>query len=292
MQKTGGETLEMNAIDVLSALKNFSAKEEILRRLVTPEIEAAVAKIPKPVGSFGFDAWGYNEDQFKVALAAAKWLYDHYFKVQAFGLENIPKQGRVLIIPNHSGQLPMDGVLIGVAAATNPHGPRAARAMIERFFPTVPWLGNLLNAWGGVIGDPVNCTKMLETDEAIIVFPEGVRGSGKLYRDRYKLQRFGNGFMHLAVGRNTPIVPCGVVGCEETMPAVANIAPLAKLLGIPYAPIAPPFPLPARVVLNFGTPMVFKPVKTEEQVTEQVEEVKAAIRRLIDKGLQERPSRY
>ena len=282
----------MNAADVLGALKNFSAKEEILRRLVTPEIEAAVAKIPKPVGSFGFDAWGYNEDQFKVGLAGAKWLYDHYFKVQAFGLENIPRNGRVLIVPNHSGQLPLDGVLIGAAAATNPHGPRAARAMIERFFPTVPWLGNLLNAWGGVIGDPINCTKMLETDEAIIVFPEGVRGSGKLYKDRYKLQRFGNGFMHLAINHKTPIVPCGVVGCEETMPAVFNIAPLAKLLGIPYAPVAPPFPLPARVVLNFGEPIHFKPVKTEDEVTEQVEQVKHEIRRLIDKGMKERPSLY
>ncbi len=282
----------MNAADVLGALKNFSAKEEVLRRLVTPDIEAAVARIPKPVGSFGFDAWGYNEDQFKVALACAKWLYDHYFKVQAFGLENIPRAGRVLIVPNHSGQLPMDGVMIGVAAATNPHGPRAARAMIERFFPTVPWLGNLMNAWGGVIGDPVNCTKMLETDEAIIVFPEGVRGSGKLYRDRYQLQRFGNGFMHLAINHRTPIVPCGVVGCEETMPSLANIAPLAKMLGIPYAPIALPFPLPARVVLNFGKPILYKPVKTEEEVTVLVEQVKTEIRQLIAKGLKERPSVY
>jgi len=282
----------MNAAEVFGALKNFSAKEEILQRLVTPEIEATVAKIPKPVGSFGFDAWGYNEDQFKIGLGVMKWLYDHYFKVQAFGLENIPKSGRVLIVPNHSGQLPMDGVLIGVAAATNPHGPRAARAMIERFFPTVPWLGNLMNAWGGVIGDPINCTKMLEGDEAVIVFPEGVRGSGKLYKDRYQLQRFGNGFMHLAINHKTPIVPCGVVGCEETMPAVANIAPLAKLLGIPYAPIAPPFPLPARVVLNFGKPILYQPVKTEEEVTALVEQVKGEIRKLIDKGLKERPSLY
>jgi len=133
---------------------------------------------------------------------------------------------------------------------------------------------------------------MLEFGEPIIVFPEGVRGSGKLYRDRYKLQRFGNGFMHLAINHNAPIVPCGVVGCEETMPAVANIAPLAKLLGIPYAPIAPPFPLPARVVLNFGEPMHFKPARNENEVTERVEQVKAEIRRLIDKGLQERPSLY
>ena len=283
----------MQIQEVLSLLKNFSAKEELLQRLVTPEIEALVAKIPKPVGSFGFDAWGYNEDSFKVGLAAFKLLYDHYFRVQVHGLEHIPKNGRVLIIPNHSGQLPMDGVLIGIATAANPNGPRAARAMIERFFPTVPWLGNLLNSWGGVIGDPVNCVKMLEAEEAIIVFPEGVRGSGKLYRDRYKLQRFGNGFMHLAMNQRTPIIPCGVVGCEETMPAIANLAPLAKLLGVPYVPVVPaPFPLPAKVILNFGEPMRFAPVRTEEEVTTRVEQVKAEIQRLINKGLQERTSIY
>ncbi len=276
----------------LARLPSLNLKEALLKRVVTPEVESAVARIPKPVGSFGYDAWGYNEDAMKVGLGGAKWLYDHYFQVEAHGLEHIPAAGRVLIIPNHSGQLPMDGVLIGVAAATNPHGPRAARAMIERFFPTVPWLGNLLNAWGGVIGDVVNCAKMLDTEEAIIVFPEGVRGSGKLYKDRYQLQRFGNGFLHLAANHDAPIVPCGVVGCEETMPAVYNIKPLAKALGIPYAPVAPPLPLPAKVILNFGPPMHFKPAKTEEQTTEQVEQVKTEIRRLIALGLAQRTKAY
>lgn len=274
-------------------LGTLDFKQRALARLVTPDIEDLVASIPKPVGSFGYDPWGYNEDRFKVALGAAKLLYDHYFRVTAHGLENIPSSGRVLLIGNHSGQLPMDGVLVGVAAATNPHGPRLARAMIERFFPTVPWLGNYMNALGGVIGDPVNCSKMLEMDEAIIVFPEGVRGSGKLYKKRYQLQRFGNGFMHLAMNHDTPIVPVGIVGCEETMPAVMNLKPIAKLLGLPYLPVVPSLlPLPARVYLNFGKPMHFGPAANETEVTERVETVKAELRRLIDLGLQERTSIY
>lgn len=277
----------------LEFLKHFNLKEEILQRLVTPDIEEAVAKTPKPVGSFGYDPWGYNENMAKVGMGVAKVLYEKYFRVTAHGLENIPKNGRVLIIPNHSGQLPLDGILVGYALATNPHGPRAPRAMIERFFPTVPWLGNVLNGLGAVIGDPLNCVKMLENDEAIIVFPEGVRGSGKLYKHRYQLQRFGNGFMHLAMQHNAPIIPCGVVGCEETMPAVANVAPLARLLGIPYAPVAPLLPLPARVYLNFGKPMHFKGnVDNEEEVTARVEKVKDEIRRLIDAGLKERTKLY
>lgn len=277
----------------MPSFRSLDVRQRIASALVTPEIEALVASIPKPIGSFGYDPWGYNEDTFKLGLGAARLLYDRYFRVVAHGLNHIPAQGRVLIVGNHSGQLPMDGVLVGVAAATNPHGPRVARAMIERFFPTVPWLGNLLNALGGVIGDPINCSRMLEMDEAVIVFPEGVRGSGKLYSKRYQLQRFGNGFIHLAMNHRTPIVPVGIVGCEETMPAVANLKPLAKLLGLPYLPLVPSLlPLPARVYLNFGPPMHFKPVTSETQATEQVETVKAEIRRLIQLGLDERTRLY
>mgnify|MGYP000665458457 FL=1 len=124
---------------------------------------------------------------------------------------------------------------------------------------------------------------------AVIVFPEGIRGSGKLYQDRYQLKRFGNGFMHLAMKYKAPIVPVGVVGCEETIPAIANIKPLARWPGIPYAPVAMPVVLPAKVQLNFGDPMVFDDLEIpEEQVTERVEQVKAAISELIDTGLSER----
>ncbi|MBA4286709.1 MAG: glycerol acyltransferase [Xanthomonadaceae bacterium] len=277
----------------MASLGSLDLRQRLVTSLVTPEIEALVASIPKPLGSFGYDPWGYNEDTFKLGLGVARLLYDKYFRVTAHGLENIPADGRVLLVGNHSGQLPMDGVLVGVAAATNPHGPRLARAMIERFFPTVPWLGNFLNALGGVIGDPVNCAKMLDMDEAIIVFPEGVRGSGKLYRKRYQLQRFGNGFMHLAMTHHAPIVPVGIVGCEETMPAIVNLAPIAKLLGLPYLPIVPSLlPLPARVYLNFGKPMHFPPAASEADVTEQVETVKTELRRLIQVGLDERTSLY
>jgi 1-acyl-sn-glycerol-3-phosphate acyltransferase len=261
------------------------------QRLVPSDIAEAFDRMPVNTGEFGFDPWGFNPDSAKVALTLVRFLYEKYFRVQTSGLESIPKQGRVLIIANHSGQLPMDGIMIGYAVATNPHGPRMARAMIERFFPTVPWIGNMMHQIGGIIGDPLNCVNLLKREEAVIVFPEGVRGSGKPYRLRYQLQRFGAGFMHLAMEHGTPVIPVGVVGCEETMPSLGSIVPLAKLLGIPYVPIAPLVPLPARVFLNFGEAMSFPgPIESEEQVVENVERVKDEIRKLIDRGLAERGS--
>ncbi|MDK9557698.1 lysophospholipid acyltransferase family protein [Marinobacter sp. M216] len=258
-------------------------------RLISEDLEHHVNRIRKPIGTLGYDPWGYNNEAVKYGLALTKQIYEKYFRVQAHGVEKVPSEGPVLIIANHSGQLPIDGLLIGYALASRKEKPRMPRAMIERFFPTVPWLGNLLNEVGAVLGDPVNCAKMLANDEAVIVFPEGIRGSGKLYRDRYELKRFGNGFMHLAMKYKAPIVPVGVVGCEETIPAIANIKPLAKTLGIPYAPVALPVVLPAKVHLNFGDPMYFDDLEIqEEQVTERVEKVKAEISRLIDKGLSER----
>ena len=259
-------------------------------KLVSKELDEKINQIRKPVGSLGYDPWGYNTDTVKIGYALVKQLYDKYFRVEAHGTEKVPSKGPVLIIANHSGQLPIDGILIGFALATRDKEPRMPRAMIERFFPTVPWLGNVLNQVGAVLGDPINCAKMLDNGEAVIVFPEGVRGSGKLYRDRYQLKRFGNGFMHLAMKYNAPIVPVGVVGCEETIPAISNLKPVAKSLGIPYFPVALPMVLPAKVILNFGDPLYFPANEdlTEEEVTRQVEQVKSAISELIDQGLSER----
>ena len=157
--------------------------------MVGDELESKLKALERSQNEYGVDPFGFSLEYALSAIAPMVWIYRHYHRVEVHGLDKVPK-GRVLLVSNHSGQLPMDGVLVGYALATNPHGPRAPRSMIERFFPTVPWLGNVLNAVGAVIGDPVNCAKLLEAGEAIIVFPEGVRGSGKLYRQRYQLQRF------------------------------------------------------------------------------------------------------
>lgn len=264
--------------------------KNLLKKIfVSEELEFLMKSMKKEVGSYGYDPWGYNEEVAKTALGVFKKLHDNYFRVEHRGLHNVPAQGRVLIIPNHSGQLPLDAGFIATSLATREKGPRLARGMAERWFPTVPWLGNFINLTGMVIGDPVNCGRMLEREEAIIVFPEGVRGSGKIFKERYKLKRFGNGFMHLAITHKTPIVPVGVVGCEETIISFADIKPLAKALAIPYAPLIIPFVFPAKVYLNFGEPMYFEgDITSEYEVAEKVEKVKKRIGELIEEGLENR----
>jgi len=135
--------------------------ERIKKAILPPEMAEQMERIPIAPGEFSRDPWGMDRDRTWLSFAVVKRLYDSYFRVQTNGLEHVPSKGRLLIIANHSGQLPMDGVLIGMAMSTNPHGARAPRAMIERFFPTVPFIGNAMNHLGAVIGDPENCRRML-----------------------------------------------------------------------------------------------------------------------------------
>ena len=271
----------------------MNALGEFLKNiLVSPALEQQFEQIEMPnVSASGWDPWGYNQDLALNCLPLIKWLYEDYFNVEVHDLERVPAQGRLLLISNHAGQLPLDGVMISAALMLREKDPRVARAMVARFFPTVPYVGSLMNACGAVIGDPVNCSTMLENEEAVLVFPEGTRGSGKLYKERYKLQRMGNGFIRLAVMHKTPIIPIGVVGSEETMPSVYNLAGLARMLGIPYFPVGPLLPLPAKISIRFGKPIFFDGDPDDSPLMYQhVELVRTEIDALIQEGLKARTS--
>jgi 1-acyl-sn-glycerol-3-phosphate acyltransferase len=267
-----------------------NGKPTILNKIFNDSsVDEYVNVFPNRVGSHGFDAWGFNIKNMKNNMRFTKFLYESFFKVEAFGLENIPKEGRCLVIPNHSGQLPFDGMLVAYAMLTNPNGARAPKAMVERFLPTVPFIGNWLSSVGAVIGDPVNCERMLDNEEAVIAFPEGVRGSNKLYKLRYQLQRFGSGFMHLAMKHDAPVIPVAVIGMEESIRSYADMKPLAKLLGMPVAPLVLPWVFPSKVFIYFGEPVYFKnDVYKEHDITERVNIVKKAIEILIQEGLAKR----
>lgn len=268
----------------------FDIVKDMADEVVNPKgLDDLLKRFPTSVGTYGFDPWGFNIRGVKATLGLGKVFYEKYFRVEVVGLENIPPEGRLLIIGNHSGQLPIDGFLLGYALLTNPHAPRACKSMMERFVPTVPFISSLFAEIGGAVGDPINAARMLEAEEAIIVFPEGSRGISKPFRKRYQLQKFGTGFMHLAVNHDTPIIPVGIVGCEESIISLGNPRRLADRLNLPAAPLLIPAVLPTKVVIHIGEPMYFeRAVDREDIMQDYVRDVKREIDRLINLGLKKR----
>lgn len=256
------------------------------------ELRDKLAKAPLELNSYGYDPWGLNVDVARRTLLAFALFYKYYFRVKAYGLENLPK-GRMLIIGNHAGQIAIDACMIGTATVLEADPPRFLRGMGEYWLPTIPFFNVFMARVGGVVGTPKNCIDILHHEEAVIAFPEGVRGMNKPFRDRYVLQEFGNGFMRLALQTNTPIVPVAVVGSEEQAPSLGNFAPLARLLAMPAFPIVLNFfPLPTRYHIYFGEPMEFRgnPNDEDEVIVRKVEQVKGRIHDMIQRGLRQRRS--
>jgi 1-acyl-sn-glycerol-3-phosphate acyltransferase len=246
----------------------------------------------RPEGEFGVDAFGYDPQYALSAVAPLVWLYKHYFRVETHGLENVPR-GRVLLIPNHSGQLPFDGAMIGIAMLTESRPPRVIRTMVEKWVATLPYVSTTYSRIGSIVGTPENCRRLLLHDEAILAFPEGMRAITKPFAQRYQLQPFGLGFMRLALETGAPIVPVGVIGAEEQAPALADFKVLAHLLGLPSLPVTPwgaPLPLPTKYHLHFGEPLTFQgPHDDEDQELERkVQVVKDALQGLLERGLADR----
>ncbi len=262
------------------------------------ELGERLRKIPNRINEFGFDPYGMSPDWMRRWALPALLLYRYYFRVETVGIEHVPA-GRVLVVANHAGQLPFDGLMLSMALLLEAEPPRIARGMGEYWIPRVPVVSVAAARGGTLVGTPENCVHMLENDECVMVFPEGVRGMNKPYAERYRLQRFGLGFMRLALETETPIVPVGIVGSEEQQPGLANLEGLAHLLGMPALPITLTFPwlgplgilpLPVKYRLYFGEPLRFEgsPAEEDAAVARRVEVVEDAIARLIERGLGER----
>ncbi len=278
-----------------------SALRERLRawtlELGGPGTRARLEKITPPRNEYGVDPYGLDVEYAVAAMAPFLWLYKRYFRVELHGADHVPAEGRVLIVSNHSGQLPFDAAMIAVGLLIEKDPPRVVRAMVEKWVPTLPFVSTFMARCGQIVGTPENCRRLLAADEALLVFPEGVRGLNKPFSERYRLQKFGPGFMRLALESGAPVVPCAVVGAEEQAPALVDLKPLARILGFPAFPITPtilPLPLPARYHVRFGEPMRFSgsPDDEDAELERKVDEVEAAVRALVDRGLAERRSIY
>lgn len=262
------------------------------------ELMKRVDQAAHHLNSAGFDPWGLDPGTIKRALVPVVWLYRNYFRVQVSGAENIPS-GRGLVIGNHSGQVPIDAMMVTASLLVEPEQPRLARGMVDRWVPSLPFVGTFFSRCGQVIGDPQNCHDLLDNDELVMVFPEGTRGIGKTIFQAYQLQEFGTGFIRLALQTKSPVIPTAVIGCEEIYPAIANIKPLAKLFRAPNFPITPFFPLlgpvgalplPLPIHIRYGKPIFLDddPDVAEATVVAYSRRVKEAIRREILQGLAQR----
>lgn len=194
-------------------------------------------------------------------MSLARVLYYHWFRVEVRGLEHTPRGG-ALVVANHSGTLPLDALMTQVALLD--HGNRHLRMLGADLVYTLPVLGHLARKSGHTLACPADAQRLLGQGELVGVWPEGFKGVGKLFSERYRLQRFGRGgFVAAALRAGVPIVPCSIVGAEETYPMLADFRVIARLLDIPYFPITPTFPLlgplglvplPTKWIIEFGEP--------------------------------------
>src|SRR3954463_3633103 len=183
------------------------------------------------------DEWGRSEHMRELVRRLYDPMYRHWFRAEWEGLEKIPADGGALLVSNHAGAIPSDAPAIMHGIETELGRP--VYGLADHFFKATPVLGTLWMRAGGVVAHPDNAYRLLrEQKQLALVFPEGSKGPGKTYNERYQLRRFGRGgFVQIAMRAGVPVVPIAVVGAEESMPILFNIAPVAKLLGIPYAPV-------------------------------------------------------
>ncbi len=260
------------------------------------EFEDRLSRVPLNLGQSGVDPFGLDPQWTKYVLAATAYLHRRYFRTEVFGARNVPA-GRVLLIANHSGQVPIDGAMIGAAMFMDVEPPRFTRAMVEKWSQTLPFVSLLFSRVGQVVGVPENAKRLLEDDEALLVFPEGSRGISKTFDKRYQLSDFGLGFMRLAIETRTPIVPVAVIGGEEQYVSLANLESLAKVLRMPAFPIMPQLlipggqlPLPTKYRIHFGEPMHFEGDADDDDsvIEEKVWGVRQTVQSMVNRGLRDR----
>lgn len=315
--RAGDRGLSLTSLlSVLEAMNPLSEAQPLvgeLAHLLTRQLEKlgfirilgqTVADLMDHV-SMDVDEFGYDqafEDKLRPLL---EFLFYTWWRVEMNGLENVPDRGRALLVSNHSGTLPFDGAMIkfGIRELHPQH--RITRVLMHDMFNSLPILGPILSKTGCVRACHENGQKLLEREHVTLVFPEGAKGTGKYFKNRYKLERFGRGgFVRLAARTSSPIIPVAVVGAEEIYPIMDNATLIAKLLNLPYFPITPTFPwlgvlglipLPSKWTIDIGEPIRFdhlseKDLDDDFLIDHLGNEVRLVIQNMIDNRLKKRKS--
>ncbi len=255
-----------DGIPVTDWLQAFTtASKEIFGEDWEPRLAEFLAFLRRRVtGDYAVDEYGFDaEITERFFYSAIRPIAEKWFRVEVRGADNIPSEGGALVVSNHSGTVPVDGLVTGVSI--HDHTGRHLRPLGADLVFRLPIIGEIARKAGATLACNADAERMLRGGELVGVWPEGFKGIGKPYSERYKLQRFGRGgFVSAAMRTGVPIVPCSVVGAEEIYPLVGNIPSLARLLGVPYIPITPLFPLlgplglvplPSKWLIEFGEPI-------------------------------------
>ena len=259
------ETVE-TAVTALAGLLRVGARAA---GLPSDEVEAQVARTlaylrRRTAGDYTVDEFGFDEDFTQnVWLPLLRPLYHQWFRVEVRGVENIPATGGALLVANHSGTIPVDGLMTQVAV--HDEAGRYVRMLGADLVFELPFVGTSTRRSGGTLATAADAERLLGNGELVGVYPEGFKGVGKPFSERYKLQRFGRGgFVSAALRTGAPIIPCSIIGAEEIYPLIGDISILARLIGAPYFPVTPFFPLlgplgliplPSKWIIAFGEPL-------------------------------------
>jgi 1-acyl-sn-glycerol-3-phosphate acyltransferase len=216
-------------------------------------------------GNYEVDEWGYDPEVADAVKPFFQFLYSKYWRVQVNGIENIPEEGRALLVSNHSGQLPFDATMVGLAVVNEHPTQRLVRTLYASWFPTLPVVSSLFVKLGQALANEENGIRLLGQEQLVAVYPEGIKGVGKLFKERYQLARFGRGgFVRMALKTGAPMIPVSVVGAEETYISLFKSDFIAKLIGFPFFPITVTWPwlgllgfvpVPTKWYIEFGTPV-------------------------------------
>ncbi|MET0469104.1 MAG: lysophospholipid acyltransferase family protein [Aeromicrobium sp.] len=287
--------------DILVAV--VEAAQRVLGSDWEKRVATLLATIRKRLsGDYRVDEFGFDQEITEVLVNAIEPLAEKWFRLEVRGIENIPTDGGALLVANHSGTVPLDGIITGYAVKK--YAGRDLRPLGADLVFSLPLVGQAARKLGATLACQEDAERLLTSGELAGVWPEGFKGIGKPFAERYKLQRFGRGgFVSSAMRAQVPIVPVSIVGAEEIYPLVGNIPSLARLLGLPYLPITPFFPLlgplgliplPSKWIIEFGEPVrtdAYDPEAADDpmllfNVTDQVRETiqQTLYKLLVDRG--------
>jgi 1-acyl-sn-glycerol-3-phosphate acyltransferase len=256
---------------------------------IDKDVRNRIDRLELPFNLLGVDPYGISKKHLRFALTSLAAAYRWYFSVETRGIEHVPVRGRAMLVGNHSGGIAIDGAMVLASCFLELEPPRLAQGMVEKFMNRFPFMSLWMSRTGQFTGLPEHAERLLLEDRLVMVFPEGARGTAKLFRERNTLVEFGTGFVRMALKTKTPIIPFAVLGGGEAFPTVANAYKLGRLLGVPYIPVVAyglPFPIPAKVQIEYGQPLVFSGTGNEDDeiVFGYVDKVKEAISRMLAAG--------